>query len=158
GIAIRFEADPTDRCFRTGDYWLIPARVANRSIEPLDRAPPRGIHHHFVKLAVHAAAPATRPAGLSQKIDTNEKFCRRKSPQARRVFQFHRNEFAPSGEGSSVDLRNSWRTVDHQYDPVDGWGVREALIQAFRGRGIRPRGTPFFSEDGCDGPSSTPAL
>ena len=52
GIAIRFEADPTDRCFRTGDYWLIPARVANRSIEPLDRAPPRGIHHHFVKLAL----------------------------------------------------------------------------------------------------------
>ena len=52
GIAIRFEADSTDRCFRTGDYWLIPARVANRSIEPLDRAPPRGIHHHFVKLAL----------------------------------------------------------------------------------------------------------
>src|SRR5262249_13314277 len=43
-------------------------------------------------------------------------------------------------------------TADHQSDPVDGWGVREALMQAFRGRGIRPRGTTFFSEDGLRWP------
>src|SRR5262245_62114192 len=59
GIAVRFEANAADRCFRTGGYWLIPARVANRLIEPLDRAPPRGIHHHFVKLALF-----TLPRGL----------------------------------------------------------------------------------------------
>ena len=52
GIAVGFDADPADGCFRTGDYWLIPARVANQSFEPLDRAPPRGIHHHVAKLAL----------------------------------------------------------------------------------------------------------
>jgi hypothetical protein len=34
---------------RSTDCWLIPARSANQSFEPLDRAPPRGIHHHFVR-------------------------------------------------------------------------------------------------------------
>jgi hypothetical protein len=48
GIAIRFDGD----CFRTGDYWLIPARAASQSFEPLDHAPPRGVHHHFAKLAL----------------------------------------------------------------------------------------------------------
>jgi hypothetical protein len=50
------------------------------------------------------------------------------------------------------DFLRACVTADHEYDPVDGWGVREALIQAFRGRGIRPRGTPFFSEDGLRWP------
>jgi hypothetical protein len=52
GIAVTFDTEPADGCFATGDYWLIPARVAARSIERLDRAPPRGIHHHFAKLAL----------------------------------------------------------------------------------------------------------
>jgi hypothetical protein len=49
GIAVHFN---TDGCFRPGDYWLIPARVADRSFERLDQAPPRGIHHHVAKLAL----------------------------------------------------------------------------------------------------------
>jgi hypothetical protein len=49
GIAIRFDAGAD---FRTADYWLIPARSADQSFKPLNRAPPRGIHHHFVKLAL----------------------------------------------------------------------------------------------------------
>jgi hypothetical protein len=56
GIAVCFDADG---CFRTADYWLIPARAAKQSFEPLDRAPPRGIHHHFAKLAL-----LTPPRGL----------------------------------------------------------------------------------------------
>lgn len=59
GIAVRFDTDPADRCFRTGDYWLIAARVANQSFEQLDRAPPRGVHHHTTKLALFAP-----PSGL----------------------------------------------------------------------------------------------
>lgn len=59
GIAVRFDVDPADGCFRTGDYWLIPARVANQSFELLDRAPPRGSHHHIAKLALF-----TPPSGL----------------------------------------------------------------------------------------------
>lgn len=49
GIAIHFD---NDGCFRPGDYWLILARVANRHIEMLDHAPPRGIHHHIARLAL----------------------------------------------------------------------------------------------------------
>jgi hypothetical protein len=60
GISIRFDADPTDGCFRTGDYWLIPARIANKSFEPLHRAPPRGIHHHVVKLALFTPLSGVR--------------------------------------------------------------------------------------------------
>jgi hypothetical protein len=49
GIAVYFG---TDGCFRPGDYWLIPARVADQSIALLNQAPPRGVHHHFAKLAL----------------------------------------------------------------------------------------------------------
>lgn len=69
GITVRFDADPVDGCFRTGDYWLIPARVVNQSFEPLDRAPPRGIHHHVTKLALF-----TPPSGLRDlRVQKDEK-------------------------------------------------------------------------------------
>jgi Family of unknown function (DUF6519) len=35
-----------------GDYWCFAARTADADIEPLDQAPPLGIHHHFCKLAI----------------------------------------------------------------------------------------------------------
>lgn len=38
--------------YRTGDYWVIAARVADGSIDLLDEAPPRGIHHHYARLAI----------------------------------------------------------------------------------------------------------
>jgi hypothetical protein len=40
--------------YRTGDYWLIPARTATGQLDwPADRAlPPRGVHHHYCRLAV----------------------------------------------------------------------------------------------------------
>lgn len=61
GIEVRFE--PGD--YRSGDYWLIPARTAldadTGQIEwPFDRAqPPRGIHHHYARLALLTRNPAT---------------------------------------------------------------------------------------------------
>jgi len=55
GIRIRF--DPGGQ-YRTGDYWLIPARVETGSIEwpcsdgnPLAK-PPVGIYHHFAPLSI----------------------------------------------------------------------------------------------------------
>jgi Family of unknown function (DUF6519) len=60
GIAVRFDLDPPDRCFRTGDYWSIAARDANQSFEQLDRVPPRGVHHHMAKLALFAPPNALR--------------------------------------------------------------------------------------------------
>src|SRR5262249_30578290 len=38
--------------FRTGDYWVFAARTADASVEKLDRAPPRGIHHHCARLGI----------------------------------------------------------------------------------------------------------
>ena len=38
--------------FKVGDYWVFAARVADGSIEQLTDAPPRGIHHHYARLAV----------------------------------------------------------------------------------------------------------
>jgi hypothetical protein len=49
GIAVYFD---TDGCFRSGDFWLISARVANQYFEMLNHAPPRGIHHHIARLAL----------------------------------------------------------------------------------------------------------
>lgn len=37
---------------RPGDYWVFAARVADASVETLTAAPPRGIHHHYAKLAL----------------------------------------------------------------------------------------------------------
>jgi hypothetical protein len=50
GIAVSFAS--TGGAFRSGDYWITPARPADRSIIPLHEAPPRGIHHHYAELAV----------------------------------------------------------------------------------------------------------
>lgn len=54
GIQIQFAANGN---YRTGDYWLIPARVETGNIEwPLDEQgveiaqPPRGIEHHYAPL------------------------------------------------------------------------------------------------------------
>jgi len=38
--------------FKVGDFWVFAARVADGSIEQLTDAPPRGIHHHYARLAV----------------------------------------------------------------------------------------------------------
>jgi hypothetical protein len=48
GITVQFSGGP----FRTGDFWLISARAATGTIEELTDAPPRGIDHHFCRLAL----------------------------------------------------------------------------------------------------------
>ena len=56
GVTVRFSAAapvatgaPT---FRAGDHWVVAARTADASIEELDAAPPRGIHHHYERLGI----------------------------------------------------------------------------------------------------------
>ena len=59
GIEVQFSAGP----YRTGDYWLIPARAATRAIdwpagsveEPL-ALPPRGVVHHYAPLFILRSA------------------------------------------------------------------------------------------------------
>lgn len=52
GIEISFDFEPAGGKMRTGDYWNTAARNADASIEGLTKAPPRGIHHHYCRLAV----------------------------------------------------------------------------------------------------------
>jgi hypothetical protein len=62
GVAVRFGAGS----FRTGDYWLIPARTARPQIDwpavpgttTPAKLPPHGVPHHFCKLAV-VTVPST---------------------------------------------------------------------------------------------------
>jgi hypothetical protein len=60
GIEVRFDPGTGHR-YRTGDYWLIPARTATRDVEwPRDQRgvpcaqPPHGVTHHYAPLAVIA--------------------------------------------------------------------------------------------------------
>ena len=52
GVQVTFTADPSGGRFRVGDYWTFAARAVDASVEILDHAPPRGIHHHYARLAI----------------------------------------------------------------------------------------------------------
>lgn len=55
GIQVTFGLDPavtSNPQFHVGDYWIFTARAVDASVEILTKAPPRGIHHHFCRLAV----------------------------------------------------------------------------------------------------------
>lgn len=56
GVEILFEGE--HQTYRTGDYWLIPARTATKDIEwprtsgSPDPMPPHGVTHHYAPLAI----------------------------------------------------------------------------------------------------------
>jgi hypothetical protein len=52
GVEITFTTEPSGGAFRPGDYWVFVARTADASVEELTEAPPRGVHHHYCRLAV----------------------------------------------------------------------------------------------------------
>ncbi len=58
GITVSFTVDPAGGNVRAGDCWIFSARTAGASIEPLENAPPHGVHHHYARLAV-ISFPAT---------------------------------------------------------------------------------------------------
>jgi hypothetical protein len=51
GITVTFGATDTDT-LHAGDYWVFAARTAEGTIDELENEPPRGILHHFAKLAL----------------------------------------------------------------------------------------------------------
>lgn len=51
GITVRF-ASTGEKGFKVGDHWEFAARTADASVELLERAPPRGVHHHYARLAM----------------------------------------------------------------------------------------------------------
>jgi len=52
GIIVSFDLNPTTGSFNIGDYWTFAARTADGTVERLVEAPPRGIHHHYARLAI----------------------------------------------------------------------------------------------------------
>jgi Family of unknown function (DUF6519) len=60
GIVATFSIDAGSQRnrFRTGDYWVFAARTTDASIDPLDKAASRGIHHHYARLAIYTPGSA----------------------------------------------------------------------------------------------------
>ena len=52
GVQVTFRTTPTGGAHHVGDYWNFAARTADGSVEALTEAPPRGVHHHFARLAI----------------------------------------------------------------------------------------------------------
>jgi hypothetical protein len=58
GLTVTFATNGTPG-FKTGDYWVFAARTGDASVEPLVKAPPRGIHHHYARLGIWDADAGT---------------------------------------------------------------------------------------------------
>jgi Family of unknown function (DUF6519) len=52
GVTVSFDLSPANGAFGVGDYWTFVARASDGSVEPLTKAPPNGIYHHYTRLAV----------------------------------------------------------------------------------------------------------
>lgn len=52
GITVAFDLVPNTGSFNVGDFWTFAARTADGTVESLVDAPPRGVHHHYARLAV----------------------------------------------------------------------------------------------------------
>lgn len=50
GVTVSFGVGEGGGRFRAGDHWVFAARTADASVELLENAPPRGIHHHYARL------------------------------------------------------------------------------------------------------------
>jgi hypothetical protein len=59
GITVQFGVAGGAPGFKPGDFWVFAARTADASVEALTQAPPRGIHHHFARLAIWDVAAGT---------------------------------------------------------------------------------------------------
>ena len=56
-------------------------------------------------------------------------------------------DFCPACSIGLGDFLRACITADYESAPSDKWGVREAMMQAFRRRGIKPPSASFYSED-----------
>lgn len=59
-IVATFSLNPAGGEMKSGDAWVFAARSTDATIEELDAAPPRAIHHHYAKLGF-----VTFPTGLT---------------------------------------------------------------------------------------------
>jgi len=61
GVRVSFSTEPGEGRFKVGDYWVFAARTADGSVEELHAAPPRGIHHHYARLAFVTWSDGAQP-------------------------------------------------------------------------------------------------
>jgi hypothetical protein len=59
GIYASFDLDSGGE-FHTGDYWVTAARTSDATVDEYTRAPSRGIHHHYAKLALFTPGSAAQ--------------------------------------------------------------------------------------------------
>src|ERR1035437_4864289 len=52
GITVAFDSVSPGTPFESGHCWTLAARTADGTVEYLDKAPPRGIYHHYARLAL----------------------------------------------------------------------------------------------------------
>lgn len=52
GVTVSFDLNPGTGVFKVGNYWNFAARTIDGTVESLVEAPPRGIHHHYARLAM----------------------------------------------------------------------------------------------------------
>jgi hypothetical protein len=74
GIVVTFSLNPASGVFNVADFWTFAARTADGSVEKLDAAPPRGIHHHYTKLSV-VTLPNSAPDCRTPWNPSNEADC-----------------------------------------------------------------------------------
>ena len=60
GITVAF-GPTTNTAFNTGDFWNFAARASTGLIDRIEKAPPRGIHHHYAPLAIVSFSPPSNP-------------------------------------------------------------------------------------------------
>jgi hypothetical protein len=60
GVTVSFDSAGA-KGLRAGDYWVFAARTTDASVEILDKAAPRGIHHHYARLGLWDAGTNTEP-------------------------------------------------------------------------------------------------
>jgi hypothetical protein len=65
-------------------------------------------------------------------------------------------DYCPPISTTIDDFLRACITADYDYSPDDPWDLRDALTQAFRIRGIVPKGVAFFSEDTLRWPTAEP--
>jgi hypothetical protein len=133
-VQVKFEKGPySPGAYRTGDYWLIPARSAENiewppyEPEKHDPQPPHGIIHHYCRLSL-------------VKVE-NDKFtaidCRKKFPPLTKLTSL----FYLSGDGQSTmsggDLAQPLRVgVANGERPVEGARVKFAFLDENKPGGL----------------------
>ncbi|MGA7339521.1 MAG: DUF6519 domain-containing protein [Terracidiphilus sp.] len=74
GITITFGPNASTQ-FNSGDFWNFAARASTGKIDRLDKAPTRGIHHHYAPLSVVTFAPARYPDCRTEWPPSSESSC-----------------------------------------------------------------------------------